>query len=233
MTSPDLAESWRNCFEEELICPICLHVFSEPIQLPCKHNFCRGCISEAWAKDSTVARCPECNHGYAQKPTLREEPQTLQHRGKVQRSECGEDVHSGFTVYPVPPQPASARREGVPALQRPLLSVARTDAPTAAVLRPGASAGGGGGGEGVDLPPARPVPAVPLRRRADRRVPVLLLRPLPPHPRARGQRRGAAAQRHTANSAPSAGEGGGASAGDRGAALQTGLRQMCGGGPRV
>lgn len=70
MTSPDVAESWRNCFEEELICPICLHVFSEPIQLPCKHNFCRGCISEAWAKDTSLTRCPECNHGYSQKPSL-------------------------------------------------------------------------------------------------------------------------------------------------------------------
>uniref|UniRef100_A0A3B3BM71 E3 ubiquitin-protein ligase TRIM8 n=1 Tax=Oryzias melastigma TaxID=30732 RepID=A0A3B3BM71_ORYME len=65
-----MAETWRNCFEEELICPICLHVFSDPIQLPCKHNFCRGCISEAWAKDSTLARCPECNHAYTQKPSL-------------------------------------------------------------------------------------------------------------------------------------------------------------------
>lgn len=66
----DMAETWRNCFEEELICPICLHVFAEPIQLPCKHNFCRGCISEAWAKDSSLARCPECNHAYTQKPSL-------------------------------------------------------------------------------------------------------------------------------------------------------------------
>ncbi|XP_077358285.1 E3 ubiquitin-protein ligase TRIM8-like [Festucalex cinctus] len=66
----DMAETWKNCFEEELICPICLHVFSEPIQLPCKHNFCRPCISEAWAKDSTLARCPECNHAYSQKPSL-------------------------------------------------------------------------------------------------------------------------------------------------------------------
>ncbi|XP_037133742.1 E3 ubiquitin-protein ligase TRIM8b [Syngnathus acus] len=66
----DMAETWKNCFEEELICPICLHVFSEPIQLPCKHNFCRACISEAWAKDSTLARCPECNHAYSQKPSL-------------------------------------------------------------------------------------------------------------------------------------------------------------------
>ncbi|XP_028844081.1 E3 ubiquitin-protein ligase TRIM8b [Denticeps clupeoides] len=65
-----MAESWKNLFEEELICPICLHVFSEPIQLPCKHNFCRGCINEAWSKDAGVVRCPECNHAYSQKPTL-------------------------------------------------------------------------------------------------------------------------------------------------------------------
>ncbi|XP_029496035.1 E3 ubiquitin-protein ligase TRIM8-like isoform X1 [Oncorhynchus nerka] len=70
MATSDLSETWRNCFEEELICPICLHVFSEPIQLPCKHNFCRGCISEAWAKDSSLVRCPECNHAYSQKPAL-------------------------------------------------------------------------------------------------------------------------------------------------------------------
>ncbi|XP_004077443.1 probable E3 ubiquitin-protein ligase TRIM8 [Oryzias latipes] len=63
-------ESWKNCFEEELLCPICLNVFDEPIQLPCKHNFCKGCISEAWAKDSAAVRCPECNHDYDQKPTL-------------------------------------------------------------------------------------------------------------------------------------------------------------------
>ncbi|KAG2463377.1 E3 ubiquitin-protein ligase TRIM8-like [Erpetoichthys calabaricus] len=65
-----MAENWKNCFEEELICPICLHVFVEPIQLPCKHNFCRGCISEAWSKDTGLVRCPECNHAYNQKPVL-------------------------------------------------------------------------------------------------------------------------------------------------------------------
>uniref|UniRef100_A0AAY5ELA2 E3 ubiquitin-protein ligase TRIM8 n=1 Tax=Electrophorus electricus TaxID=8005 RepID=A0AAY5ELA2_ELEEL len=69
-TSDSLFLNWKNCFEEELICPICLHVFVEPIQLPCKHNFCRGCISEAWAKDTGLVRCPECNHAYNQKPNL-------------------------------------------------------------------------------------------------------------------------------------------------------------------
>ncbi|TRY74185.1 hypothetical protein DNTS_004354 [Danionella cerebrum] len=66
----EMTESWRNCFEEELICPICLHVFVESVQLPCKHNFCRGCISEAWAKEAAGVRCPECNHAYNQKPSL-------------------------------------------------------------------------------------------------------------------------------------------------------------------
>ncbi|KAM3863364.1 E3 ubiquitin-protein ligase TRIM8a [Diretmus argenteus] len=65
-----MEERWKNCFEEELLCPICLNVFDEPVQLPCKHNFCRGCISEAWAKDAAAVRCPECNHDYEQKPTL-------------------------------------------------------------------------------------------------------------------------------------------------------------------
>lgn len=65
-----MAENWKNCFEEELICPICLHVFVEPVQLPCKHNFCRGCIGEAWAKETGLVRCPECNQAYNQKPNL-------------------------------------------------------------------------------------------------------------------------------------------------------------------
>lgn len=65
-----MAENWKNCLEEELICPICLNVFSEPVQLPCKHNFCRMCINEAWSKDAGMVRCPECNHAYSQKPAL-------------------------------------------------------------------------------------------------------------------------------------------------------------------
>ncbi|XP_059803028.1 E3 ubiquitin-protein ligase TRIM8-like [Hypanus sabinus] len=64
-----MAENWKSCFEEELLCPICLQVFVEPVQLPCKHNFCRACIGEAWAKES-VSRCPECNNVYPQKPAL-------------------------------------------------------------------------------------------------------------------------------------------------------------------
>ncbi|XP_072293324.1 E3 ubiquitin-protein ligase TRIM8a [Eucyclogobius newberryi] len=63
-------ESWKNCFEEELLCPICLNVFEEPVQLPCKHNFCKNCICEAWAKEGTAVRCPECNHEYDPKPAL-------------------------------------------------------------------------------------------------------------------------------------------------------------------
>lgn len=62
--------SWENNLEEELLCPICLNVFEQPIQLPCRHNFCKGCITEAWAKHGAAVRCPECNHHYEQKPPL-------------------------------------------------------------------------------------------------------------------------------------------------------------------
>ncbi|XP_077468924.1 E3 ubiquitin-protein ligase TRIM8a isoform X2 [Stigmatopora argus] len=63
-------ESWRKCLEEELLCPICLNVFVEPILLPCKHNFCKACISAAWAGKDAGVRCPECNNQYEQKPSL-------------------------------------------------------------------------------------------------------------------------------------------------------------------
>lgn len=62
--------SWESSLEEELLCPICLNVFDQPIQLPCRHNFCKGCIAEAWAKHGAAVRCPECNHHYEQKPPL-------------------------------------------------------------------------------------------------------------------------------------------------------------------
>lgn len=124
-----------------------------------------------------------CLHTEAQ---FGEEPQTIQHSGEVQRPERGEGHHAGAAVHPVPPRPATPRSESVPALQRPVLPVPRPDTPAAAVLSPGAPVGGGGGGEGLDLPAARRVQAVPLRGRADGGVPVLLLRPVPPQPRPRG-----------------------------------------------
>ncbi|XP_069046916.1 E3 ubiquitin-protein ligase RNF166 isoform X2 [Lepisosteus oculatus] len=41
----------------EFECPICKDVFLDPIYLPCRHAFCRSCVSEALR---TRSHCPVC-----------------------------------------------------------------------------------------------------------------------------------------------------------------------------
>uniref|UniRef100_A0A667ZAF7 E3 ubiquitin-protein ligase TRIM8 n=1 Tax=Myripristis murdjan TaxID=586833 RepID=A0A667ZAF7_9TELE len=64
------ADKWEGSLEKELLCPICLSVFTDPVQLPCRHNFCQGCISRAWAEDDAAVRCPQCRFSYRHKPAL-------------------------------------------------------------------------------------------------------------------------------------------------------------------
>ncbi|XP_066532672.1 tripartite motif-containing protein 54-like [Hoplias malabaricus] len=63
--------------EKQLICPICLEMFTKPIViLPCQHNLCRKCASDVfqasnplWQSRGPVSvsaggrfRCPSCRH---------------------------------------------------------------------------------------------------------------------------------------------------------------------------
>ncbi|NXG45726.1 TRI55 protein, partial [Psilopogon haemacephalus] len=64
--------------EKQLICPICLEMFTKPVViLPCQHNLCRKCASDIFQQASnpylptrggtSVAsggrfRCPSCRH---------------------------------------------------------------------------------------------------------------------------------------------------------------------------
>ncbi|XP_065506590.1 E3 ubiquitin-protein ligase TRIM63 isoform X2 [Caloenas nicobarica] len=61
--------------EKQLICPICLEMFSKPVViLPCQHNLCRKCANDAfqaanpyWQSRGSVIsggrfRCPSCRH---------------------------------------------------------------------------------------------------------------------------------------------------------------------------
>uniref|UniRef100_A0A3Q0SET4 RING-type domain-containing protein n=1 Tax=Amphilophus citrinellus TaxID=61819 RepID=A0A3Q0SET4_AMPCI len=58
----------------ELSCPICLQLYSDPVALPCGHNYCQACISKS--TDSTekggkiLPRCPECRKEYPGTDTL-------------------------------------------------------------------------------------------------------------------------------------------------------------------
>ncbi|XP_059930476.1 E3 ubiquitin-protein ligase TRIM7-like [Gadus macrocephalus] len=45
--------------EDQLQCPICFQVFTEPVSTPCGHNFCKACIVRFWT-DQTAPCCPCC-----------------------------------------------------------------------------------------------------------------------------------------------------------------------------
>uniref|UniRef100_A0A8C3HMJ1 Tripartite motif-containing protein 54 n=1 Tax=Chrysemys picta bellii TaxID=8478 RepID=A0A8C3HMJ1_CHRPI len=63
------------CLERQLICPICLEMFTKPVViLPCQHNLCRKCANDIFqilfvfqSRGTTLGsagrfRCPSCRH---------------------------------------------------------------------------------------------------------------------------------------------------------------------------
>ncbi|XP_038671632.1 zinc-binding protein A33-like [Scyliorhinus canicula] len=51
---------------EDLICPICLDFFTDPVSLECEHNFCRSCITQCWEKKERIS-CPECRQEFPER----------------------------------------------------------------------------------------------------------------------------------------------------------------------
>ncbi|XP_072329391.1 zinc-binding protein A33-like [Scyliorhinus torazame] len=58
MASPDLTQ--------ELTCPICLEIFTQPVTLECGHHFCSSCISQSWQKVPGDVSCPQCRQVFTQ-----------------------------------------------------------------------------------------------------------------------------------------------------------------------
>eukprot|EP00062_Callorhinchus_milii_P023470 gi/632982390/ref/XP_007908109.1/ PREDICTED: zinc-binding protein A33-like [Callorhinchus milii] len=55
MASRHQDQSWT----EELNCPVCLNLFTDPVILECGHNYCRSCIMRSWETQKKNS-CPEC-----------------------------------------------------------------------------------------------------------------------------------------------------------------------------
>ncbi|KAM4035350.1 E3 ubiquitin/ISG15 ligase TRIM25-like [Anomaloglossus baeobatrachus] len=58
---------------EELLCSICLTLYTDPVTLRCGHNFCRECIDRVLDTQdgSGVYSCPECREEFKERPTLK------------------------------------------------------------------------------------------------------------------------------------------------------------------
>ncbi|XP_078272302.1 zinc-binding protein A33-like [Rhinoraja longicauda] len=65
MAAKDPVESWT----EEVVCPICMDFFTDPVALECGHYFCRPCITHRWDREERNS-CPECREEFADR-TLR------------------------------------------------------------------------------------------------------------------------------------------------------------------
>ncbi|NWS39056.1 TRI25 ligase, partial [Probosciger aterrimus] len=64
------AEPGLLALEEELTCSICLCLFSNPVTVPCGHNFCSSCLQLSWAGLSENYSCPQCRATFMGRPQL-------------------------------------------------------------------------------------------------------------------------------------------------------------------
>ncbi|XP_059416104.1 E3 ubiquitin-protein ligase TRIM39 [Carassius carassius] len=55
-----LSSHTQSPLEDELSCPICCKIFTDPVVLKCSHSFCRLCLQAFWNKKSSKRECPMC-----------------------------------------------------------------------------------------------------------------------------------------------------------------------------
>ncbi|XP_042338870.1 E3 ubiquitin/ISG15 ligase TRIM25-like, partial [Plectropomus leopardus] len=55
--------------EDQFLCSICLDVFTDPVTIPCGHNFCKNCISQHLDTMDQYL-CPMCKKAFNTKPEL-------------------------------------------------------------------------------------------------------------------------------------------------------------------
>ncbi|XP_051236981.1 E3 ubiquitin-protein ligase TRIM21-like [Dicentrarchus labrax] len=56
--------------EDQFLCSICLDVFTDPVTIPCGHNFCKTCITEHW-NINVQCQCPNCKEVFNTRPELK------------------------------------------------------------------------------------------------------------------------------------------------------------------
>ncbi|XP_068579370.1 E3 ubiquitin-protein ligase TRIM21-like [Cebidichthys violaceus] len=55
--------------EDQFLCSICLDVFTDPVTIPCGHNFCKTCITQHW-NVNVPNQCPNCKEVFKVRPEL-------------------------------------------------------------------------------------------------------------------------------------------------------------------
>uniref|UniRef100_A0A803J993 RING-type domain-containing protein n=1 Tax=Xenopus tropicalis TaxID=8364 RepID=A0A803J993_XENTR len=84
---------------DELSCSICRDIYTDPVSLPCGHNFCRGCIGKTWDWQKSIEEdpsCPECRQRYRRQPELK---RNLRLSNIAERFLSTHPEHDGTGIY--------------------------------------------------------------------------------------------------------------------------------------
>ncbi|KAM3609284.1 uncharacterized protein V6R79_012347 [Siganus canaliculatus] len=65
-----MSASKSQLTEDQLLCSICLEVFTDPVTTACGHNFCKTCITQHWDSNSRC-HCPICKEFFSSRPELK------------------------------------------------------------------------------------------------------------------------------------------------------------------
>ncbi|XP_076122570.1 E3 ubiquitin-protein ligase TRIM39-like [Alosa pseudoharengus] len=61
----------KSALEDELSCPVCCEIFTDPVVLQCSHSFCKSCLQQFWNKKAAKRECPLCRTKCSlQEPTV-------------------------------------------------------------------------------------------------------------------------------------------------------------------
>uniref|UniRef100_A0A8C4T8Y6 Tripartite motif-containing protein 16-like n=1 Tax=Erpetoichthys calabaricus TaxID=27687 RepID=A0A8C4T8Y6_ERPCA len=65
-----MAEAQLFVSQDEFTCSVCLDTLTDPVTIPCGHNFCLKCLTNYWDQ-SQECSCPQCRENFTTRPALR------------------------------------------------------------------------------------------------------------------------------------------------------------------
>uniref|UniRef100_A0A8C4XCR5 Tripartite motif-containing protein 16-like n=1 Tax=Erpetoichthys calabaricus TaxID=27687 RepID=A0A8C4XCR5_ERPCA len=65
-----MAEAQLCGLQDEFKCLLCQGILTDPVTIPCGHNFCLKCLTNYWDQ-SQECSCPQCRENFTTRPSLR------------------------------------------------------------------------------------------------------------------------------------------------------------------
>ncbi|XP_075037386.1 uncharacterized protein LOC142098438 [Mixophyes fleayi] len=88
-----------------LNCPICCNAYTDPVSLPCGHNFCQDCITDRLntQDESKFYVCPLCGKRFSGRPSLQRDPELLRRVERLQSEREKPEVFCRYCINPCVP----------------------------------------------------------------------------------------------------------------------------------